>query len=402
MTAPVSLSDFLSDTPEAKGERSRAVVNAVAKIFEERGIDPSEVGRIDQIKLYQGFYKDAEGEAHTVDMTGIAISPAWADGPAWPVIQPGKPVVVRSPRLPLVKRDDRLKRCMTLPDIQIGYYFDGAGNMHPSHDEAAIQVTLEVVKQVRPDMIVCHGDNLDLPELGKYRLTPAFARTTQATIDRGTLFNAELRAAAGDECDIWWLEGNHEFRMSAYLLDNAQAAFGLKVGNAPGSWPVLSVPNLCRLDEQGITYVSGYPANEVWVNERLRVVHGNLVVSNGSTAHRYLANERSSIIYGHIHRREWAERTRATFDGPRTILAMSPGCLARIDGGVPSTKGGVDLEGTPVKVTEDWQQGLAVFAYEPGDGRFLPEMVPIIDGWTLYHGREFRSTVDVEGMNLDA
>jgi hypothetical protein len=76
---------------------------------------------------------------------------------------------------------------------------------------------------------------------------------------------------------------------------------------------------------------------------------------------------------------------------------MSPGCLCRTDGSVPSTKGGIDLDGLPVGVTEDWQNGVAVFNYEPGDGRFLPEQVPIINGWTVYHGRELTSTVDVEG-----
>src|SRR6185437_2293513 len=104
---------------------------------------------------------------------------------------------------------------------------------------------------------------------------PTFARTTQATVDRMALFVAQLRAAAGDECEIRWLEGNHEARLSNYIMDNARAAFGLRVGNTPESWPVLSVPNLCRLDEHGVEYVPGYPANETWINDRLRVIHGH-------------------------------------------------------------------------------------------------------------------------------
>ena len=280
---------------------------------------------------------------------------------------------------------------MVLPDIQIGYFVDGRGNLHATHDEAALDVALQLIRFVRPDRIDLVGDNADFPELSKYRLAPTFVRTTQATVDRTALLVAQLRAAAGDECEIRWLEGNHEARLSNYIMDNARAAFGLRVGNLPESWPVLSIPNLCRLDEHRVEYVPGYPANETWINDRLRVIHGHQVTSNGSTAHKYLANERVSTVFGHIHRREWAERTRRTRSGSRTILALSPGCLCRTDGRVPSTKGGVDLDGVPIPSTEDWQQGVAVFTYEEGDGRFVPEQVPILNGWTVYGGREFRA-----------
>lgn len=389
--------EFAETTPEVKAQRSRKMVDSVADLLERNGIDPDDVAGVEKVKLYQGYYKDGAGVAHVVDMTGITLSPSWETGPEWPVVQPGPAVVIKPQKITRAKRTDPLERAMTLPDIQVGYYRDNEGNFHPTHDEAAIDVALQLVRLVQPSIIVLHGDNADFPEASKYRLTSAFAQTTQATIDRLTRFGAELRAVAGADCAIYWLEGNHEVRLPNYLLDNARAAFGLKRGNAPDSWPVLSVPYLCRLDDVNIKYVSGYPANEVWINERLRVVHGHHVVSNGSTAHRYLSNERASIVYGHIHRREWAERTRSSFDGPRTILAMSPGCLARTDGGVPSTKGGTDLNGVPIPNAEDWQQGVAVFAFEPGDGRFIPEQVPIIDGWTIYHGQELQASVDVFG-----
>jgi hypothetical protein len=191
------------------------------------------------------------------------------------------------------------------------------------------------------------------------------------------------------DADIVWLAGNHEERMPNYLMDNAMAAFGLRKGAAPGSWPVMSIPSLCRLDESGIDYRTGYPASSYWINQRLRVIHGNKVASGGSTAHKYLATEKTSVIYGHVHRREWAERTREDHDGPKTILAASPGCLARTDGAVPSTKGGVDLDGRPLTCHEDWQQGVAVVVFEPGDGRFVYEQVPIHDGFAMWRGREF-------------
>jgi hypothetical protein len=154
----------------------------------------------------------------------------------------------------------------------------------------------------------------------------------------------------------------------------------------------MSVPYLCRLDEFEITYLSGYPTGAHWINERLHVIHGDKVASGGSTAHKYLATVKTSVIFGHIHRREWAERTRDDHDGARTILAVSPGCLARTDGAVPSTRGGHDLDGRPLYRSEDWQQGIAVVEYEPGDGNFNLELVPIRDGWARWRGIDYLST----------
>jgi predicted phosphodiesterase len=275
-----------------------------------------------------------------------------------------------------------------MPDIQLGYFRTATNELEPIHDERAIGVALAIVKAERPDVVVLVGDNLDLCEFGRFRTTPAFQRTTQATIDRATVLCAELRAAAPD-ARIVWIAGNHEERLPNYLLDNAAAAFGLRKGDMPQSWPVMSVPYLCRFDDQGVEYLPGYPASSFWINERLRVIHGDKVASGGSTAHKYLATEKVSTIYGHVHRREWAERTRLDHDGPKTILAASPGCLARTDGAVPSTKGGIDLDGRPVSTQEDWQQGVAVVRFEPGDGRFVYEQIAIHDGWAMHNGREF-------------
>lgn len=386
----------LADDLAAPVDRAK-VLGKVAELLERNGIDVDDVGRVNRINLWQGFHKDDEGEAQVVDLVGIQLSPHWAEGPAWPVVQPG-PVV----KLPIRSKtsfnhDDRWQTAVVLPDIQGGYFRNASGDLEPIHDERAIAVALQIVKAAKPHLVVLVGDNFDGAEWGKYRMTPAFQQTTQATIDRLTVLCAELRAAAPD-AEIVWIAGNHEERMPNALLDNARAAFGLRQGNAtPEAWPVLSIPFLCRMDDYGIRYLPGYPASSYWINDRLRVIHGDKVASGGSTAHKYLASEKVSVLYGHVHRREWAERTREDRDGPKTVMAASPGCLARIDGVVPSTKGGTDLDGRPLKRVEDWQQGVAVIQYEPGDGRFTYEQVAIWDGWAMWRGREYQSDGRISG-----
>lgn len=379
----MALSEELAAGPPAN---RKEVLGKIADLLERQGINVEEVGQIGRVSIYQSLTKNDEGEAEIHDLMGIQFSPAWETGPQWPVINPGKPANVKMVLPKPITKPDGYETAVILPDIQFGYYRDSNGDLVSTHDETALTIALNIVATSNADKVILVGDNMDFPEFGKYRLSPAFALTTQASIDRATRFSAELRAAAPN-ADIVWLAGNHEERLPNYVLDNAKAAFGLRRGNTPDNWPVLSVPHLCRFDEYGIRYLAGYPASSYWINERIRVIHGDKVASGGSTAHKYLATSKTSVVFGHIHRREWAERSREDFDGPKTILAASPGTLAKTDGAVPSTKGGIDLDGRPLPIVEDWQQGLAVVTYQPGDGEFWYEQIPIHSGRAWWRGK---------------
>lgn len=382
----MALSDEIKTAAEQTPSARRESLGRLADILERNGIDLDAIGRVQRVSLYQSLTKNDEGEAEIHDLTAVQFSPKWESGPEWPVVQPGP--AVKLPAVKVAPARNGWPNAVILPDIQMGYFRAVNGELEPTHDEDALSVALGITKAADPELVVLVGDNLDLPEMSKYRLTAPFAQTTQATIDRMTLFCGELRRAA-PRAQIVWLAGNHEERLPRYLIDNATAAFGLRKGASPESWPVMSVPYLCRLDEFDIEYRPGYPASNVWITERLRVIHGDKVASGGSTAHKYLGSEKTSVIYGHIHRREWAERTREDHDGPRTVLAATPGCLARIDGAVPSTRGGVDLDGRPLVRHEDWQQGLAVIPYDPESGRFVYEQIAIHDGWAMWRGKEY-------------
>lgn len=376
-------------TIEAALPPKSETLGKIADLLARNGIEVDDIGRVQKVNLWQGFMKGDDGEPVVVDLAGVTLSPSWEDGPQWPVIQPAPVYRLPAPKA-TKRRADGWETAVILPDIQAGYFRNAAGGLEPIHDEAALAVALGVCRDADPDVVVLVGDNMDACEFGKYRTSPAYQQTTQATIDRLGLLCAEIRASS-PRARVVWIAGNHEERLPNYLLDNARAAFGLRKANAPESWPVMSVPYLCHFDRYQIEYLPGYPASSFWINDRLRVIHGDKVRSGGSTAHGYLATEKVSVIYGHIHRREYAARTREDRDGPKEIMAASPGCLARIDGVVPSTKGGTDLDGRPIQRHEDWQSGLAVVRYEPGDGRFTYENIAIHDGWALWQGKEYRT-----------
>ena len=366
----------------AESTDRRKTLGAIADLLDRNGIDLSEIGRVHRVNVWQGFYKDDEGEAHVVDMTGIQISPSWDDGPAWPVVQQAAPTKVVPTR---AKRPAR-KFCtaVILPDPQIGFRRDSlTGELDPFHDERAMDVALQITAALRPDEIVNLGDLLDFAEFSRFEIEPAFQQTTQPTLDRAHRFLAEQRAIA-PEAKIRLLEGNHDRRLAKQIVANAKAAFGLRRAESPAEWPVMSVPYLLRLDDLDVEYVEGYPAGIAWINDRIACVHGERL-----KVERVVDDERVSIIQGHIHRIERQHKTRRSRYGPRHTLAASPGCLCRIDGAVPSTKGSTDSFGKAIMRPEDWQQGLAVVTYLPGDAPFHVELVPIHDGVAIFRGDDF-------------
>lgn len=394
----------MSIADDMQRAKAQTNVEAIAKLLKEHNIKPEEVGSIKSLKVgkWQTVTKDELGEAQIHDLKGasIVISPKWDSGPEWPMVAPGPKYNV-----PKGKGKSRKTKgwetAVILPDMQMGYYkksLEQNAALEPIHDEKAISIALKVVEDMQPDQVVLLGDNLDFAEFGKYLTAPTFKQLTQATIDRATLLCAQLRTAAPN-AKITWIAGNHEARLARYVQMNAEAAFGLTRGKLNDelrdNWPVLSVPNLCRMDEFDIDYLSGYPESFLALNENLIIRHGDRVTSNGSTTTKYLNDAHKSVIYGHIHRVEVAYRTRVSEAGPRTIMAASPGCLCRIDGAVPSVKSGSDEFGRPLmQGAENWQQGLAVVQYQPkgvGEEWFNYEQMWIYNGRGILRGTEYVS-----------
>jgi hypothetical protein len=318
----------------------------------------------------------------TATMTSRRFAyPTAPDGPAWPVVQAAAPVSIEAvkwtgPTTGPAK--DGWQRAVILPDVQIPY-----------QDEDAVSVALQIVAATDPDIVLWLGDFLDLPEQGKYRQEPRFAQSTQGAIDYGHALLAKTAAAAPRAKQVL-LAGNHEARLTNYLLDNAAAAFGIRRANVPEEWPVMSVPYLLRLDELGVEYVDGYPAGEYWINDNLRAIHGTAIGNASRTAAQIVSEqERVSTLFGHTHKAALAQKTRSVFGGVKTTLAASPGCLCRIDGVVPGMKSAIDSAGRVVRSVQDWQQGVGIVDFQPGNGRFSYEHVMVYAGWARFRGTEF-------------
>lgn len=383
-----------------------AATSRLAEILEENGIPAEEIGAVKSFHINQWtalakgeMITDEEGKRYReptrrvgMESVGIVLHPTWATGPRWPVVQPADPIEVRVPATTSRAARGSWKTALLLPDPQFGFRRDiYSGELDPFHDTRALDIALQIAEVERPDLTIWLGDFLDLaPASVKYLQEAGFALTIQPAIDAGYEWLAKF-AALSSETRL--IEGNHDRRLADLVRSNAMAAFGLRRAAAsPEDWPVMSLPHLLRFDELGIEYVGGYPAGATYINSNLAAIHGSKIGTNiRSSASMVVEDERVSVITGHVHRIETRYKTRNTRGAPKFTFAHTPGCLARIDGAVPSVKGGIDAFSRPVKSWEDWTQGLAIVRYQEGDGKFTLESVPIFEGWAMHHGREYRS-----------
>lgn len=360
-------------------------------LLDRSGIELDDIARVERIRVWQGFLKNDEGEAEVVDLAGLSLIPAWADGPEWPVVQPADPTRIsygKRPNPP--KTGERVT--FIYPDPQVGYWCLDNGSVidfEPMHDPVAIECANNVARYVRPWRTVCLGDALDLSEwTSKFLVLPEFANTTQRALNYLHTQLATQRAIVGPEGEVWLFAGNHDDRLGIAVAKNAMAALRLRQANAPESWPVLSMRHLLRLDELGVGYVGAYPAGRL----KLADAHGRqsaLYAIHGEKLDvaKVAKSERQSYVQGHTHRVGLDTQTYEADGQPFEVEAWMLGCLCRTDGSVPSTKGGVEEDGRPVVRHESWQQACAVLT-EYAAGGWSLEPVRIRDGVAHYRGKE--------------
>jgi hypothetical protein len=80
-------------------------------------------------------------------------------------------------------------------------------------------------------------------------------------------------------------------------------------------------------------------------------------------------------------------RTISTYGQQKTIYGFSPGCLCKIDGTVPGSKG------------RGWQQGVGIVYYNGADHHL--DAVPINSGKALFDGKRFVASPRIDDIRND-
>lgn len=283
-----------------------------------------------------------------------------------------------------VKKQKRnYKVAVVLPDPQIGFrFYQDNLEYDPFHDLRAMELALQLVHEIQPDVIVNLGDFLDLPSLSRFTQEPTFRATMNQSIQAGYEFLASQRANSPSS-QIILIEGNHEFRLNRYLYEKAPELAGLTQGGTGAA--VVDVPYLLNCDSLDIEYIAGYPVAEWYLNDQLKFKHGDCVSGAGKTAAKVVENESVSTIFGHVHRIETAYKSTHGRYGQSTKFAHTPGCLCRVDGAVPGVHAGTS-QGRPLVKYQNWQQSISL-VYYTDDEVLNIENLPFNNYQTFYNGR---------------
>lgn len=319
-------------------------INEITKLLERSGITPDNIQHISKVNIWQGFIKNEDGEIETTDLYSVQYVPTEEERS---YLSQADPVKISPTRIKARKNKEQL--AVILPDMQAPY-----------EDPKALDVAYQIIKDLQPNEVIMNGDNLDFDLLSRF-IGDGGVESLNESITRVHQIMATIRANAPD-ARITWLEGNHELRLRKTLMQNAKELLGIR--QAATGHNVLSIPFLLNLADLDIDYVSGYPANQYWVHNNLRVIHGNVVRSGGSTAAAIAKNSDVSTIFGHVHRREMYSRTVNSYNIGKVITAASFGCLSKVTGEVPSYHSGKTEDGEPVQHFENWTQGIGVVSWQ--------------------------------------
>jgi hypothetical protein len=323
---------------------------------------------------------------------------------------PIKVSVQSTNRLPKRRTSD-LKCAVIYADSQIWYWCDNSGVWHPTHDEAALDIGLQITADVEAehgiDAMVDLGDLGDFPVVSTHPspLAMTLHASTNMATGRVSRLMAERTAVSPNAEIRRWLRGNHEQRWSDWLANNAPHLVGLQRAGEEGSLPVLSLQYLTRSEELGWTLGErSYPNDIFWLNDNLRCVHGTIGNSQvGKTLDKYLLEEVNTIA-GHTPHAGLAYRTIVRQNGPRTYLAHTPGGFMRRDGMVPSGNNKNTDWGQPSESDGvGWEQGMSVVFYSPGAGVTVPQVehIPIFGGKAVWRGKMYTARCDVDGNALE-
>lgn len=231
----------------------------------------------------------------------------------------------------------------------------------PYHDVRHMAAFLQWAQDARPDVLVINGDFVDAKRLGSFAGAEDADMAEDIRIARSVLHS--IRRSMGDDCTIYYNEGNHEDR------DQRDPVKAFR--NTPGwGWRAW-----LGLDELGIKYLMGGQILEIGNDSEplLTAIHGHRIRKwAGSSVRATLVDDGyHNVAIGHVHRVSlFAKRFR-----DRVVWGVELGGL--YDRHHPAMKYMKD---------PDWQPGFAAFTLDPIRRQSHPHPILIADDGSFAWG----------------
>jgi hypothetical protein len=229
----------------------------------------------------------------------------------------------------------------------------------PYHDAKAVEIAIEIGKELAPHELVIQGDFFDCYTISDYAKDPLKAtRTLSEELEEGRALLARLEKELKPK-SVVFIEGNHEDRVSRYLRNHASKLVGTM-----SCRDILGVPKHWR-------WVPFGPHN--------RYLAGNLIVTHGTRAGKHCAFAmadayKTSVLFGHTHRiQEFNMRTARG----ELIKGITNGWL-----------GDIDRAAEYVQDVANWSHAVTAGLFKP-TGEFWLNTVEIENYEAVFNGKFF-------------
>jgi predicted phosphodiesterase len=231
----------------------------------------------------------------------------------------------------------------------------------PYHSEQAWRLLMKVGRKLKPKHIVVNGDFLDCYCVSNHSKDPSRVDDLKWEIDDGKKGLRELESLGAP--NLYWLDGNHEFRLARYLKDKAPQLFN-----------VVDIPRLLELREHGWRYI---PYRDETRIGKLYLTHDVGSAGRYST-YKALDTYQHSIVTGHAHRISYVVEGNAVGEYK---LAAQFGWLGDVNK--------VDYMHR-ASAKKNWALGFGVGYLDPSTGYTYLTPVPIVRGTCMVNGELFR------------
>lgn len=367
-------------------------ITTVPQLLERAGVDPEKWNVVHaQAYPYANYYEGVQKGGVTatpMHQVKVTLKPKEHKAEQLALNVPmahAYDTVTRKPLAPSAE----VKRIVVLPDAHIGFrWSQREGRLIPFHDRRALDIGLQIVRDLQPDLVVMLGDLLDYAELSTKFLRPAdMNRMIQPAINEAHWWLGRYSQAA-PKSKKKIIQGNHEDRDWKYFAEAAPAFYDV---SAPGeSAPMYSIENLLKLAQINWDLIpGGYGRGIFYAAPDIQFLHGVRVAGkSGATAEKVAKDLGEGLaVFGHIHRAESATIDRPSRTGVKKATAFTPGCLCRIDGEVPGHS-----------LYQNWNQGLGLVEYVTGAKDAATTHIKISNGEATYNGKKYVGAPDMKAI----
>lgn len=233
-------------------------------------------------------------------------------------------------------------------------------HFYPNEETTAFRALLEMIKEYKPEIIVCNGDAFDGTSISRHpRIGWSETPTVKDELEAVTHHLTQIEDASKFKSNLIWTMGNHDARFSTFLAANSPQFEGVKGFSLKDYFP---------LWQSCWSY---------WINEETVIKH-KWKGSFGAGRANALGSGKH-FVTGHTH--VLAVQPHTDYNGTR--YGVQTGMLANPDGDqfVDYT------EDNP----KDWRSGFAMLTFERGQ-MLMPELVQVWDekaGEVQFRGKIF-------------